>query len=309
MLLENAREYGGNEIFARRQAERLRAEGHEVEILRRTDPDAFARADRIVVHKCFSLAALAAIPPEKTTVYLHDHEPVCPRTYAYTPFRCNCSRPGGLWPCLFCAPLCRNWRGALRRVFEQRRRLALLARFSRLVVVSRFMKGRLVANGLPEGIIAVEPPEIPAWTPRPLPEGTPPVDLLYAGQLLRGKGVQVLLRALALLPASRTLDVVGTGNFEGRLRALAARLGLGGRVRWHGHADNPADWMGAARCVVVPSVWQEPYGLVAAEAVSLGRPVVASGIGGLPEACGGKAVLVPANDPQALARALEEVSP
>jgi glycosyltransferase involved in cell wall biosynthesis len=64
--------------------------------------------------------------------------------------------------------------------------------------------------------------------------------------------------------------------------------------------------MAAARVVAVPSVWQEPYGLVAAEAVALGRRVVASDIGGLPEACGGKATLVPAGDAGALARALEE---
>jgi Glycosyltransferase len=55
----------------------------------------------------------------------------------------------------------------------------------------------------------------------------------------------------------------------------------------------------------VPSFWQEPYGLVAAEAVALGRPVVAFAIGGLPEACGGKATLVPPGDIDALADALE----
>ena len=55
----------------------------------------------------------------------------------------------------------------------------------------------------------------------------------------------------------------------------------------------------------LPSFWQEPYGLVAAEAVALGRRVVAFAIGGLPEACGGKATLVPPGDITALARALE----
>ena len=64
--------------------------------------------------------------------------------------------------------------------------------------------------------------------------------------------------------------------------------------------------MRRAACVVVPSYWQEPYGLVAAEAVALGRPVVAFAVGGLPEACGGKAKLVPPGDVKALAAALEE---
>jgi glycogen(starch) synthase len=132
-----------------------------------------------------------------------------------------------------------------------------------------------------------------------------PVDLLYAGQLLRGKGVHVLLRAMALMRRPQTLDVVGTGNFEPYLRQLAERLGVAERVRWRGAVPNAADWMAAASCVVVPSVWQEPYGLVAAEAVALGRPVVASDVGGLPEACGGRAVLVPPGDVAALAAALD----
>jgi glycosyltransferase involved in cell wall biosynthesis len=63
--------------------------------------------------------------------------------------------------------------------------------------------------------------------------------------------------------------------------------------------------MRRAACVVVPSFWQEPYGLVAAEAVALGRPVVAFAIGGLPEACHGKATLVPPGDVAALSKALD----
>ena len=296
---------GGIEVFAERHAARLRAAGHEVESASRPDPAAFARADRIVVHKCARVGDLAAFPPGKTECWIHDHEPICPRTYAYTLCRKNCARRGGVWPCLFCAPACRDWRGALRRVFAQRRRVELMARFDRLVVLSEFMKGRLVANGLPEGKISLEPPD-PAEFPRPSGAALPgPVDMLYAGQLLRGKGVHVLLRAMALMRRARTLDVVGTGNFGPCLRRLAERLGVAGRVRWRGAVPNAADWMAAAACVVVPSVWQEPYGLVAAEAVALGRPVVASGVGGLPEACGGRAVLVPPGDAAALAAALD----
>lgn len=296
---------GGIEVFAERHAARLRAAGHEVAFASRPDSAAFARADRIVVHKCARVGDLAAFPPEKTECWIHDHEPVCPRTYAYTLCRRNCARRGGVWPCLFCAPACRDWRGALRRVFAQRRRVELMARFDRLVVLSEFMKGRLVANGLPEGKIALEPPD-PSEFPKPSGAAVPgPLDMLYAGQLLRGKGIHVLLRAMALMRRSRMLDVVGTGNFEAYLMRLAERLGVAERVRWRGAVPNAADWMAAAACVVVPSVWQEPYGLVAAEAVALGRPVIASNIGGLPEAGGGKAVLVPPGDPAALAAALD----
>jgi glycosyltransferase involved in cell wall biosynthesis len=304
LYLEKAVEHGGRERFAARHAAELRAAGHEVEILSSPDPAAFAAASAIVVHRCMDPAVLELFPPEKTEIWLHDHEAVCPRRHGYPPGRWTCRHAAGWWPCLFCAPLCRDWRGGVARVAGQRRRTECLRRMKRIVVLSRFLASRLAANGIPADRISVEPPEIRLGPPRPLPAGTGPVDLLYVGQLLRGKGVQVLLRALARLPEGRTLDVAGAGNHEGALRRLAARLGVDGRVRWRGVVEDAQSWMRAAACVVVPSVWPEPYGLVAAEAVALGRPVVASDVGGIPEACGGKAVLVPPGDVAALAEAL-----
>ena len=301
VYLEKAEVRGGIEVFAERHVAQLRAAGHEVDIVH--SPSAINAYDEIIVHKCSDVATLEDFPPEKTTYYVHDHEPICPRTYAYTPLRRNCTRASGVWPCLFCAPLCRSWKAALARVFAQGRRKRAMARFKRIVVISAFMKGRLVANGLPAERIVVEPPQI--IPPPPTPNFQIPVDLLFAGQLIRGKGVQLLLEAMARMRMPRTLDVVGTGNMEAELKAQAERLGLVERVRWHGYQPNPQDWMRAAKCVVVPSFWQEPYGLVAAEAVALGRSVVAFDIGGLPEACGGKATLVPPGDVDALARALD----
>ena len=350
VYLEKSDVRGGIEIFAERHVAQLRAEGHDVAVAnvlshkerrehkgslcdlcalcgsKELPVDVF---DEIIVHKCSDVATLERFPPEKTTLYVHDHEPICPRSYAYTPLKHNCTRPGGVWPCLFCAPACRSWKAALGRVFTQRRRIKVMARFQKIVVISAFMKSRLVANGIPAEIIAVEPPQI-ARTPSTLdgqdahsPRGpetgsskletlnsklpTDNIDLLYVGQLIRGKGVQLLLEAMARMKTPRTLDVVGTGNMEGELKALAARLGLSSRVRWRGFQENPQAWMLAAKCVVVPSFWQEPYGLVAAEAVALGRPVVAFAIGGLPEACGGKATLVPPGDVSALAAAVEKL--
>ena len=302
VYLEKAEVRGGIEVFAERHVAQLRAAGHEVDVVH--SPSAFNAYDEIIVHKCSDVATLEVFPPEKTTYYVHDHEPICPRTYAYTPLRRNCPRASGVWPCLFCAPLCRSWKAALARVFAQGRRKRAMARFKRIVVISAFMKGRLVANGLPAERIVVEPPQI--IPPPPTPNFQIPVDLLFAGQLIRGKGVQLLLEAMARMRMPRTLDVVGTGNMEAELKAQAERLGLVERVRWHGYQPNPQDWMRAAKCVVVPSFWQEPYGLVAAEAVALGRSVVAFDIGGLPEACGGKATLVPPGDVDALARALDD---
>ena len=319
VYIEKAAVRGGIEVFAERHVARLRAEEHEVDVLdgfshierkgRKVDDKAVAidDFDEIIVHKCSDVATLEAFPPEKTIYYVHDHEPICPRGYAYTPLKHNCTRAGGVWPCIFCAPLCRGWKAALCRVFSQKRRIAAMSRFKKVVVISEFMKSRLVANGLPPEKIVVEPPVINVGeTSSPGDSSASRLDLLYVGQLIRGKGVQLLLQAMSRLKTPRTLDIVGTGNMEGELKALAASLGLGERVRFNGFQKNPQDWMRRAACVVVPSFWQEPYGLVAAEAVAIGRPVVAFAIGGLPEACHGKATLVPPGDVDALAKALEK---
>ena len=305
VYLEKSDVRGGIEIFAERHVARLRAEGHEVDVTSDIRQE-MGRYDEIVVHKCSDVATLERFPPEKTVYYVHDHEPICPRSYAYTPLKRNCTRPGGVWPCIFCAPLCRNWKNALSRVLSQGRRKRAMAGFRKLVVISEFMKGRLVANGIPAEKVEVRPPVIRTGETgaEDVTSGRK-IDLLFAGQLIRGKGVQLLLAAMARMKTPRMLDIVGTGNMEPKLRALAAQLGIEGRVRFNGFQSNPQDWMRAAKCVVVPSFWQEPYGLVAAEAVALGRPVVAFAIGGLPEACGGKATLVPPGDIDALADALE----
>ena len=279
VYLEKAEVRGGIEVFAERHVAQLRAAGHEVDVVH--SPPPFNAYDEIIVHKCSDVATLEAFPPEKTTYYVHDHEPI--------------------W-----------WKAALARVFAQGRRKRAMARFKRIVVISAFMKGRLVANGLPAERIVVEPPTRQSTVDSRQPtcdvrhETGATVDLLFVGQLVRGKGVQLLLEAMARMRTPRTLDVVGTGNMEAKLKAQAERLGLAERVRWHGYQTNPQDWMRAAKCVVVPSFWQEPYGLVAAEAVALGRNVVAFDIGGLPEACQGKATLVPPGDVDALAHALDE---
>ena len=304
VYLEKSAVRGGIEVFAERHVARLRAEGHEVDVASDIHRE-IGQCDEIVVHKCSDVATLEKFPPEKTVYYVHDHEPICPRGYAYTPFKRNCTRAGGVWPCLFCAPACRSWKAALGRVFSQKRRIAAMSRFKKIVVISEFMKSRLVANGLPPERISVEPPVIETRESRLSSQSS--IDLLYVGQLIRGKGVQLLLQAMAQMKTLRTLDIVGTGNMEGELKALAAKLGIADRVRFNGFQQNPQDWMRRAACVVVPSFWQEPYGLVAAEAVALGRPVVAFAIGGLPEACGGKATLVPPGDVKALAAALDNL--
>ena len=305
VYLEEAKARGGIEVFAERHVAELRSEGHDVICLNSLENVDFQNFNQIIVHKCGDVNVLQKFPPEKTTYYIHDHEPICPRGYAYTPLRHNCTRAGGLWPCILCAPLCRDWKSGLMRTLSQNRRKRIISQFKEIVVISNFMKSRLIANGIDADKIKVRPPQLRLSENAALPCPEKNIDLLYVGQLIRGKGVNLLIKAMARMRRKRTLDIIGAGNMEGELKNLARSLGLEERVRFHGFQANPQAWMAAAQCVVVPSFWQEPYGLVAAEAVALGKKVVAFAIGGLPEACQGKASLVPPGDVNALAQTLD----
>jgi glycosyltransferase involved in cell wall biosynthesis len=107
--------------------------------------------------------------------------------------------------------------------------------------------------------------------------------LLGVGRVDVRKGIDVAIRALALLPATATLTWVGAGDEaeRARLDALAEELGVRDRVRWdvRRREELPAVYR-AADVFVFPSTWAEPLGLVPIEAMACGLPVVASGTGG-----------------------------
>jgi len=116
-----------------------------------------------------------------------------------------------------------------------------------------------------------------------------PARVLFAGNLIPSKGVDILIDAIAILRArgvSCELAIVGEGAEKPRLRARAARLGLGDAVRWTGFVsqqDISAEY-GAATVTVLPSRGQaEGLGLVLAEALLAGSAVIGSPAGGIPE--------------------------
>lgn len=116
-------------------------------------------------------------------------------------------------------------------------------------------------------------------------------DLLFVGRLVSDKGVDLLLDALALLAREGLepgLTVVGDGPEMPRLREQARRLGLDGRVEFLGTrtGEDLAEVMNRHRILVVPSRYEEPFGIVALEGIACGCVVVGSEGGGLKEAIG-----------------------
>jgi glycosyltransferase involved in cell wall biosynthesis len=120
-----------------------------------------------------------------------------------------------------------------------------------------------------------------------IPSGHPVIGIF--GRLQRGKGQHIFLRAAGLLAGRgvRFTAVVVGGSLFGlepeyaeELRNMANEPLLAGRVRFLGNRENPEAWMNACDVVVQASVEPETWGLVVAEAMACGRPVLASSAGG-----------------------------
>jgi glycosyltransferase involved in cell wall biosynthesis len=153
----------------------------------------------------------------------------------------------------------------------------------RWLAISQHVAKRLHADGFPHDRVVVHHNFVPDPGPgRPVDERTD--ELLYAGKLTAEKGIGLLLAAWRSAPtlAGRLL-IAGRGPFETEVRAAAA-------------ADARVTYLGAVpiaelteirhRCsaAVVPSLWEEPFGLTAVEAMAAGAPVVTTGTGGLADA-------------------------
>ena len=161
---------------------------------------------------------------------------------------------------------------------------------------------RIAHSGIDPALLDAPPPRPWRWR------------LLYIGRLDARKGVHTAIEALALLPPEAHLDIVGGWDAveDARLRRLAASVGVGERVVFHGHRRRSelAAAYAAADAVVFPVVWEEPWGLVPLEAMAQGRPVVATGRGGSAEYLrdGENCLLFEAEDPAALAAALRRLA-
>jgi glycosyltransferase involved in cell wall biosynthesis len=121
-------------------------------------------------------------------------------------------------------------------------------------------------------------------------------DFVFCGRLVSDKGVDVLIdafkRVLAVYPKA-TLTIIGDGSDKEKLEVQANSL-INENVHFTGVLRNKilVDKLKEHTCMVIPSLWEEPFGIVALEGIASCDTVISSNRGGLPEAVGNCGVLI-----------------
>ncbi len=137
-----------------------------------------------------------------------------------------------------------------------------------------------------------------------------PKDLVFLGRLVSDKGCHILLQALSILKSvynkTFSLTIIGDGEDRIVLETLAYNLGIANQINFVGFLmDLPLrDELNLHKVMVVPSVWQEPFGIVALEGLACGCKLIVPDCGGLPEAVGNFGTIFKSADPADLARTI-----
>lgn len=336
---------GGIEVYVARAAQGLRAAGHDVRLLTSSvssdgpkaadyvafgtdnpaaqtvlqivNPFALAgvraavrdfRPDVVQVNmfeKYLSPGIFQALRGVPTVALVHYSKPVCPTALKLLPGGSLCQSPAGL--------VC--WRSGcigLAEWLRDRPRYALirsgLSGSDKVLACSRWMAEQLRLSGIAADAIPLPvPPPGPGYRRAPSREPL----FVYCGRLEREKGIDLLLRAFASVVSHRPgarLRILGGGPRRATLEAQAQGLGLGGSVGFEGRVsfDEVERALGQAWALLAPSLWPEPLGLTAIEAITRGVPAIASAGGGFAETIepGVSGSLVPNGDEGALARCL-----
>jgi len=249
------------------------------------------RPDVVYVHKMADLAVIETLVNQGVPLVrmVHDHDIYCMRSYKYDYFsRRICTRPVGLhciFPCLASVVKNRDGGFPLKWVSytEKRREVALNQRFNRMVVVTTYMRDELLNNGFDASRIEIHAPVPRMGDPNLRSSFSDRNLILYAGQIIRGKGVDLLLRALARLKTPFECVILGDGNHKATCEALSKELGLSDRVTFKGFIpqEELKGYYRECSVVAISSVWPEPIATIGLEVMRYALPVVAFDAGGI----------------------------
>jgi glycosyltransferase involved in cell wall biosynthesis len=274
------------------------------EVLREFKPDVVHIKIFLTQLSPLILPALKNIP---TIYHVAWYRPVCPIGTKLLPDGNVCTvRPGA--PCYRnkCVPLY-DWPPLMMQLAIFRR---LRRHIDLMIANSESIRSTLEQNGITN--VQVLHYGVPISPERPALPETPTVA--FAGRLVREKGADVLVRAFARtlkeIPSAR-LIIAGDGREAKKLKELVGYLGISSHVSMLGHvaASRLDSVLSEAWVQVVPSLWEEPFGIVAIEAMSRGTAVIASDSGGLREIIddGNTGFLVPPGDVNLLSDKIVEI--
>ena len=322
---------GGIEQYAFQTAKFLRENGLRVDWCGFGEPhrdaqrfcsgfDRIVNVEQVLATDDYRLVALHKVPElglltrlrlkfgERLVFWAHDHDLYCPRRHYYTPFgRTNCHRAYAPLRCWLCAHVTnpRHWKS----LHSNHSALLRELQGHHAVVLSAFMAENLRKNGFTAEKIHLLPPAIQLFNYISNKFNSNMLNIIYLGQLIRGKGVDLLLEALGKLTLPWHARIVGDGPDRAMLENLADRLGIRDHLEFTGWLENPEAILSQSDVAVFPSRWQEPFGLSGAEAQAHGVPVVAFDVGGVREWLkdGATGYVVPPKDTTAMADRLTEL--
>ena len=252
------------------------------------------RPDVIHIHNALGPAALEWAAQHDAIMTVQDHRCFCPGQGKLTAAGEVCDQPLEPERCGRCSSNRHYGESIFRRTTA---RLSALKSMRSLTVLSNYMKGQLVGVGVRPATVTVIRPllsDLDSAAPAAGPE-----CVLFAGRLVKAKGVWDAVAAWQQSAVALPLVFAGTGPERAKLEATGAEV-----LGWVAHERMSAVYR-RARALLLPSRWQEPCGIVGPEALSLGVPVVAWRSGGVAEWHPGDG-LVDWGDVPALAEALRQ---
>jgi glycosyltransferase involved in cell wall biosynthesis len=273
--------------------------------------------DLVYVHKMADLSVIQTLVDSGKPLVrmVHDHDIYCMRSYKYSYLsRKICNRaasPYCIFPCL--AFVAKNNGEGLPLKYvsygQKRKEIELNKRFNRMISVSQFMRNELLMNGFNESQVEIFPPIPPPGDPNLRSNFSDRNLIIYAGQIIRGKGVDVLLKTLALLKVPFECIILGDGTHRAYCEKLSQTLGLSQRVTFKGFVpqEELKHYYEECSVVALSSVWPEPIATIGLEVMRYALPVVGFDAGGVKDWLidGYNGFLVPWMDRKVFAEKLE----
>ena len=250
------------------------------------------RPDLVHVHNVVNPRVLEWAAGRDAVMTVQDHRFFCPGRGKWTSDGRICGDAMGREVCAGCFDDRTYFEDMLALTAE---RLEPLKRM-RLTVLSAYMQRELVQVGIPAERITVVPPVTHGLDLEARADGPPCV--LFVGRVVEAKGIRDAIEAWRRSGLDLPLVVAGTGPLRREAEAEGADV-----LGWLDRRCLSAAYRRAA-VVVMPSRWQEPFGLVGLEALTLGAPVAAWDSGGVREWHPGGELLAPWGDIDGLAAAL-----